>query len=439
MHAMSGLIPVPTAETLRLTDCSRRQFLAATAATALWPWLGLQPLAAEDTTARPLRVAAINSVYWLRSHAYHICGRLIHGYTWNGVHHQPNLQLVRMYNHLSPKNDIGPRICQQHGIQLCDSIPAALGGPNGVDVDAILLIIEHGDYPVNDRNQVLYPRYEMFQAIVDVLQSANKTVPIFIDKHLSYDHRLATRMIETARARKIPLMAGSSLPVTWRTPDVEPPLESPFTEGVVTYGFDRGAIDIYLFHALESLQVFMERRRGGESGVQSVQMLRGDAVWRAAAEGQFSLDLMHAALANCQSLNVGSVRDNVSDPLAVLVKYRDGTRGCVLNLIEQTSEFGFAGRIAGQPDPVACCLYLPSPPAANFFNPLTYHIEQFFRSGKASYPVERTWLTTTMTDLALQSLADSSRVLDDPALGITYTPPAESGHARGSWTNAVRS
>jgi hypothetical protein len=105
----------------------------------------------------------------------------------------------------------------------------------------VLLIIEHGDYPVNDWNQVLYPRYEMFERIVQVFRKSGKTAPIFVDKHLSYDHQLAAKMVRTAREMGFGLMAGSSLPVTWRVPQIEPPLGTPFTEGLVTFGFDRGA------------------------------------------------------------------------------------------------------------------------------------------------------------------------------------------------------
>lgn len=421
---------------------SRRDFLAASSAATLTAGLaavpGVATAAESPTPRRPLRVAAINSVYWLRSHAYHICGRMIHGYTWNGVHHQPQLQLVRMYNDQQPANDIGPRICRQHGIELAPTPEAALGGENGLDVDAVAIIVEHGNYPVNERQQVQYPRYEMFQRVVDVFKKSGRTVPVFIDKHLSYDHAKAAEMVQTARTMGFGLSAGSSLPVTWRIPSVEVPVETPFTEGLVTYGFDRGAIDIYLFHALESLQVFMERRRGGETGVKSVQMLRGESVWKAAEEGRWSWQLMEAALKHCQSLNVGPVKSNVSDPLAVLIEYQDGTRGTVLNLIEQTSEFGFAGRIAGEKQPLACNLFLPSPPAANFFNPLTYHIEQLFLTGRPSYPVERTLLTSTLCDLALQSLHDGGRVVMAPALAVSYQPPVSSGFARGDWTNQVR-
>jgi hypothetical protein len=86
---------------------------------------------------------------------------------------------------------------------------------------------------------------------------------------------------------------------------------------------------------------------------------------------------------------------------------------------------------------VSTCLYLPQPPAAKFFNPLTWHIEQFFLSGKPTYPVDRTWLTSTMLDLGLQSLQEGGRVVTSPALDIRYHPAADSGFARGSFVNGV--
>jgi hypothetical protein len=169
-----------------LPGLSRRDFLGASSALML----GHQAFAAEVSEkkktpfARP-RVAAINSIYRLRSHAYHIAGRFIHGYTRNGFHHQPPFDLVRMWNHQQPKDDLGPRVCKTHNIELTETIAEALGANGGLDVDAVLLIIEHGDYPVNDRGQILYPRYEFFEQIVDVFQKAGRSVPVFVDKHLS--------------------------------------------------------------------------------------------------------------------------------------------------------------------------------------------------------------------------------------------------------------
>ena len=415
----------------------RRGFMG-TAAGTLW---GSLLLAGDDQApkAPPLkkpRVAAINSIYRLRSHAYHIAGRFIHGYNRNGFHHQPPFDLVRMWNHQQPKDDLGPRVCKEHNIELARSIPDALGADKGLDVDAVLLIIEHGDYPVNERGQVLYPRFEFFEEIVDVFKKTGRSVPVFVDKHLSYDHKNAARMVATAREMKFGLMAGSSLPVTWRRPEIEPPLNTNMEEAVVCFGFDRGSVEIYLFHALEVLQCMLERRPKGETGVKSIQFLQGDAVWAAGDQGRWSWRLLNAALSRCASHNTGPIRENVLQPQAVLVEYLDGTRGAVLNLIEQTSEFAIGIKVADQAEPVSSCFYLPAPPGARFFDPLTHNIEKFFATGTPPYPVERTLLTSTMTDLAMQSLQEKSSVVSSPALAIKYAAPADSGFFRGPYTDA---
>ncbi len=428
-----------------LASLSRRDFLAASALgltgvagihTATAAVAQERAVRVEGASRKRPRVAAINSIYRLRSHAYHIAGRFIHGYTRNGFHHQPPFELVRMWNHQQPENDLGPSVCKAHGIELAKSIPEALGGKNGLDVDAVLLIIEHGDYPVNERGQVLYPRAEFFEQIVEVFQKAGRSVPVFVDKHLSHDHKLAAKMVATAKEMKFGLMAGSSLPVTWRRPEIEPIVGTPFQEAVVTFGFDRGSVEIYLFHALEVLQCMLERRAGGETGVKSVEFLQGDAVWKAGDDGRWSWRLANAALSRCASTNVGPVRENVLKPQAVLVEYLDGTRGAVLNLIEQTSEFAFAANIDGRTEPVSSCFYLPAPPGARFFDPLTYNIEKFFAAGTPPYPVERTLLTSTMTDLATLSQHEGGKVISNPALAVKYAAPQDSSFFRGPYIDA---
>jgi len=406
---------------------SRRQFLAASLAGI--GGLSINPAFAQPP-AKKLRVAAINSIFRLRSHAYHIVGRMVIGFQKDGVHHQPNLQVVRMMNDQTPRDDLSPPFCQRHGIELVKTVAEALGGPDGLDVDAVALICEHGDYPVNEFGQILYPRYELFQQIVQVFQKSNKSVPVFVDKHLSFDHQKAAEMVATAKKLGFPLMAGSSLPVTWRVPQVELPRESPLVEGVCTFGYDRGIAEIYLFHALEVLQCMLERRRGGETGVKTVTCLQGDAVWKACDDGRVTWSLVEESIGRCPSANVGPIRENVLKPTAILIEYADGTRGAVLNLIEAVSEFGFAGRLKDQKEPVSCLFHLPEPPGARFFDPLTYHIEQHFH-GRQPYPVERTLLTSTVLDLALHSLKDGSRPISGAALNIQYQPPASSGFFRG--------
>src|SRR4051812_43546201 len=58
---------------------SRRRFLAGTAAGVSAAALNWPKVEAEDKAAKPAlkRVAAINSIYRLKSHAYHIAGRFI--------------------------------------------------------------------------------------------------------------------------------------------------------------------------------------------------------------------------------------------------------------------------------------------------------------------------------------------------------------------------
>ncbi len=403
-------------------------FFAASAAT---------PLVAGKSAAKLPRVAAINSIYRLRSHAYHIAGRFIHGYTINGLHHQPPFQLVRMFDHQQPEDDLGPEVCKKYGIELCQTVAETLGGESSLDVDAILLIIEHGDYPTNEFGQIQYPRFELFQEIVKVFKASGRSVPVFVDKHLSYDHRKAAQMVSTAKELKFGLMAGSSLPVTWRIPEFDPPLGTPFDEGVAVIGYDRSNLEIYLFHVLEVSQCMLERRAGGETGVKSVQCLSGDAVWKAGDDGRWSWSLLEHALSRCPSRNYGKVREEVKNPLVVLIEYTDGTKGAVFNLVEATSDFAFTGQIRGRAEPVSTCFYLPAPPGARFFDPLTFNIERFFTNGRPTYPVERTLLTSTICDHALHSHKAGGKVITDPSLAINYQPPEDDGHFRGQFIDRM--
>jgi hypothetical protein len=69
----------------------------------------------------------------------------------------------------------------RHGFPICPTVAEALSPP----FDAVLLIGEHGDYP-NELGQKLYPRYELFQQIIEVLRKSGRVVPVFSDKHLSW-------------------------------------------------------------------------------------------------------------------------------------------------------------------------------------------------------------------------------------------------------------
>ena len=97
-------------------------------------------------------------------------------------------------------------------------------GGDKLAVDAVLIIGEHGDYPRNEKGQILYPRYEFFKQCVEVFEKDGRAVPVYNDKHLSYSFEKAKGMVDTSKRLRFPMLAGSSLPVTWRLPDLELPL-----------------------------------------------------------------------------------------------------------------------------------------------------------------------------------------------------------------------
>ena len=201
-------------------------------------------------------------------------------------------------------------------------------------------------------------------------------------------------------------MAGSSLPVTWRLPPLEIPLGRKFHEVLVA---SRGDLEIFGFHALETLQCMAERRdRGGKpQGVAAVTCLEGDAVWEAGDKGLWSWELLHHALGRSHTVNPGDIRQNTRDfhapgvpkgdvptksaePVAFLVEYVDGLRATAMILNGHVDDTTVAARIDdsdGGQSIVSTLMYLPAPPGASFFNPLVLRIEDFFRTGKPPYPV----------------------------------------------------
>jgi hypothetical protein len=93
-------------------------------------------------------------------------------------------------------------------------------------------------------------------------------------------------------------------------------------------------------------------------------------------------------------------------------------------------DFNFAARIEGRAEPFSTEMYLPMPPArtslASFFSPLVHHMEKMFLTGKPSYPVERTLLTTGLTAAGVESLFRNQKRYETPHLTVTYEPRSES-------------
>jgi len=399
---------------------NRRQFISAGTAASLQ--VQAQP--------RKKRIAAVITMYTqdgaFYSHAAVIVGRLLKGYSPEGVFTSPRTQLVSMYTAQVPPTDLSRGLAAKYGFTIYPTIKDTLTlGGNDLAVDGVCLIGEHGNYPYNDRGQHLYPRYELMEPIVEVFRHTGKTVPVFADKHFSYSWSKAKQMYGWSRELKFPLMAGSSIPLTRRSPLLEIPYGEDI-EHAVALGY--GELDAYGFHTLEALQCMVERRKGGETGIRSVEWLEGDAVWQwRDGAGKWSRPLLDAALARNPTSKSGRLEDNVKNPAAFLLKYLDGTIAAAYMLDGHVSAWSFAASIKSRSELLATFFEQGDESGSRpfpHFDALVHCMEEMFMTGNPLYPVERTLLTTCALSMLFESRA-WKRPVESRELKISYRAPRD--------------
>jgi hypothetical protein len=367
-------------------------------------------------SARP-RIAVILTEYTPSSHADVWVTALLEGYD-NGQPRTPSLQIVSMYTDQVSVNDMSRAMAAKHGFEIVQTIPEALiMGTGQLAVDGVLLMAEHGKYPVNAKSQILYPRYEFYSQIMDVYRQSRKAVPLFCDKHLSYDWGKAKWMYDQSRALHFALMAGSSIPLTWRQPPLELDLGTPVEKAVVA-AF--GPKESYGFHALETLQCMVERRSGGETGIAAVQCVEGREVWKWTEHNHWSKHLLNAALERVENRKPKLPQENVSKPILFLVDYLDGLQAAVYLLNGYITDWAFAAQIQGRSDFASTKFWSRMKKPWSHATGLTYQMEQLYLTGRAAYPVERTLLTTGVLAALMDSSYQRNRRLETPHLKLSY-------------------
>jgi hypothetical protein len=376
---------------------------------------------------RRLRVAAVVTEFTYRSHAHVIVENFLEPYLFNGKRTESGMDVVSLYVDQSPRGDMARDVARAYGIKIYPTIAEALRvGGDRLAVDAVLSIGEHGRYPTNARRQVEYPRKRFFDEIVAELRRSGATAPVFNDKHLSYRADWAHEMVATARKMGFPLMAASSVPLAERRPLLELPPGARITEAVSLHG---GNLEGYDFHGLEVLQSMVESRAGGETGIKEVEFFDGDRLWRAADEGRWSPELADAARATDPDLaRPGPLREVVKSGgfrrrvHGILVTYKDGLRGMVLNAARDSTHWHFAGRMAGDPTPRATSFFVGPWENRGLFKALAHAIQVFFRDHRAPFPIERTLLTTCALEAAMESRFQGQKPVTRPYLDVAYRP-----------------
>jgi hypothetical protein len=370
------------------------------------------------------KVSGVTTTYYHNAHADVILGRLLETDALNGTGQRASLQLASLYTDQVPKNDTSRALAAKFGVPIRTTVGEAVSigrdNKSGTDIgDGVLLVAEHGNYPKSDTGQTVFPKRRLFGEIVAEFDRAGRVVPVFCDKHLADNWTDAKWIYDTAKERNIPMMAGSSLPVLWRYPPTDVPRGAKLKQ-IVAVSYH--SLDAYGFHAVEMVQSLVERRAGGETGVARVQCLTGAAVWEAEADGIYDRKLLDAALSRLKvrPIKAGKrVEDLAKSPDLFVIDYNDGLRACIFTLNGAVVEWASAwSNTDGEIDSTVFWTQEARP--FNHFTYLLMGVERMIHTGKPTWPVERTLLTSGILDAALISKRDGGKMLKTPWLNVSY-------------------
>jgi hypothetical protein len=393
-----------------------------------WPLPLAVLLSASLAGAEPVdhlpakKIAAIVTIYTHNSHADMIVSRLLQTDTLDGKGNDSSFKLASLYTDQRPENDMSRLLAASHRFRISSTIEDALTlGTGRLAVDGVLLIAEHGEYPKSAIGNTQYPKRRFWEETLKVFRASDRVVPVFIDKHLADNWIDAKFIYDTAQQLHIPLMAGSSVPGTWRRPPADVTRGARLREIVgITYHIT----EHYGFHALEMVQALAEQRAHGETGIKSVQTFTGDAVWRAFDEKQFDIELFDEAWKRLENPrgNRNSLRQLVREPKLLRLEYADGLHAHVLELNGAAGEWSAAWRYADDGHAESTLFWTQEGRPGMHFTWLERSIESMFQTGNPAWNVERTLLTSGALHALLLSEKESGRRVETPYLMLNYQP-----------------
>jgi hypothetical protein len=413
---------------------TRREMLGLTGIAGLAALTGSStPAFAQSTQKRP-RIACLVS-YWgaPRSHADWIITKLLDGYWWNGAHTPSRVDIVSVYINQYETSILGQKICKSKNIPIYKSVGEAvtLGGKE-LAVDGVVIVAEHGEYPTNLKGQWMLPRWWIYQQVVRVFEQSKRSVPVFNDKHLSYNWDEAKWMFDKSRELNFPLTGGSSIPVYYRKPEIELDNDTPIKTSVVVGGAaDEGA----LFHCVDVLQAFVERRKGGESGVKAVQCIRGPETWEWTDRNPWAGNLLESIRKNF-NLDPGHFQ-KIDKANVCIVEYNDGTKAAVFS--GDDVGWTYAGEIEGRKAPAIISMLGWPGPFSQYHasNSQPHWITEMMVTGKEPFNAERLLLSTGIVSYNMDSNWENGRYsavgrrIETPFMNMRYHPTRGAQFSKG--------
>jgi len=413
-------------ETASINEITRREMLGISGIAGLAALTDIATGAVPQTAQAKPRVACL-ATYWgaTRSHADWIMTKLIDGYWWHGAYTPSRIEIASVYLHQHDTSLLGQKVAAAKGIPVFRTIAEALTlGGDELAVDGVVIIGEHGDYPTDLKGHWLLPRWWMYNQMIRVFERSNRSVPVFNDKHFSYNWDESKWMFDKSRELNFPLTGGSCLPTYYRTPEIELANDTPIKNSVaVAAASDEGGI----FHCFELIQCFVERRKGGETGVKAIQSIRGPESWNWVERNPWAGNLL-AAVEKSLERQAGFIKEGNPQANVCIIEYNDGTNAAVIG--SRTAGWTYACEIEGQRDAtVVSLLGFPGPfDQYHADNGQPHLITELMVNKKEPFNAERLLLSSGITNHYMQSNWENGRFspvgrrVETPFLNMSYRP-----------------
>jgi hypothetical protein len=402
---------------------TRREMLGMASLAGVAALTGMAPDVVAQTAQQRPRIACLVSFWGLpTSHADWIVNKLLDGYWWHGAHTPSRVDVVSVYIHQFNTSLLGQKVCKAKNIPIFKTVGEAvtLGGKE-LAVDGVVIVAEHGNYPTDLKGHWLLPRWWIYQQVIQVYEQSKRSVPVFNDKHLSYNWDDAKWMFDKSRELNFPLTGGSSIPTYFRRPEIDLAIDTPIKNSIVVGdAADEGAI----FHCIDTLQSFVDRRMGGETGVKSVQSIRGPETWKWVESNPWAFNLLEAVRKTFE-LKPGYFQEG-RRPNVCVVEYNDGTKAAVIS--GNGVGWTYAGEIAEQKDPtIVSMLGFPGPIAQyHAANAYEHWITEMMLTGKEPFNAERLLLSTGIVNNYMESNWENGRYsavgrrIETPFMNMKY-------------------